>query len=592
MISSDATRDDKFKTSTADPRFDVDAPRTNPLVASSPASVTRMNSGVSIAWEDDGPPETHNADDVFEVAATRARKETLRFPRSARAHANLGIALAKSGKFDDAIEELREALLIDPNHFVAGITLGRILAESGRIGEAKEIYQQLHQLSPSSESVLLSLAYVALREGQFSLAEGYVEESLKANRKRPYSHFLLGITRLERGNAQGAIAALREATRLDVRTGALHHALGVAYAVTGDNVRAERSFRAALAMNPDVIGSVHALCEVLLAQKKPTEVVDLLKPRIENRGAFETRELLARAYIELGRYANARGQLMHVLASEGARLSGSERARLLNNVAVTLLYDGESRAAEAELVKALGIEPDGAEFVYVNLGRLYIGTDRFEDAIDVLKRGRDAHPENQSIRLVLSSAYARTGSFDAAIRELQPFWEGGQAETGTYSMLGWLYEWMDDHATALVVLSEAYRRYPKDPAVVNNLAYSHLMLGNVEEARAVLDSLPKGIQPHVEMVATRGLLHLASGDEAGGLRLYEKAEKTARESGNSDLAKRVRQKLHLELARLAIRQSDLSKAQSEIRKGMLLKPAVYPLDRQFQHLLSELSGAK
>src|ERR1035438_10003754 len=234
------------------------------------------------------------------------------------------------------------------------------------------------------------------------------------------------------------------------------------------------------------------------------------------------------------------------------------------------------------------------------LGWLYEWTDdhatalvvRLQEAIAVLKRGRAAHRENQSIRVALSSAYARTGLFEAAIRELQPFWEAGQAETGTYSMLGWLYEWTDDHATALVVLSEAYRRSPKDPGVVNNLAYSHLMLGHVEEARAILDSLPKGIEPHVEMIATRGLLHLADGDEAGGVRLYEKAEKMARESGRSDLAKRVRQKLHLELARLAIRQSDWSKAQREIRRGMLLKPAVYPFDRQLQHLLAELSGTR
>ena len=592
MIISDATHEDKFKTSTADPRFDVSSPKTNPLVASAPASVTQMNTGVSIAWERDRPPEPRTAESVFDMAASRTRKDTLRFPRSARAHANLGIALGKSGKIAEAIEELREALSIDPNHFVAGVTLGRVLVECGRIEEAKRIYQQLQQQFPCSESVLLSLAYVALRERQFGVAEAYLEESLKANRKLPYPHFLLGITRLERGNVQGAIAALREATRLDVRTGVLHHALGVAYAIAGDKARAEQSFRAALALNPEAAGSVLALAEMLLAQNKAAEVVDLLKPRIENRDAPETRELLARAYNAQKRYGAARGQLMHLLASEANRLSGHERARLLNNVAASFMYEGDSRAAEVEFVKALGIEPDGADFVYENLGRLYTGSGRIEEAIALLKRGSHVHRQNQRIRVLLSNAYARTGSFDVAIREIRPFWAAGQAEAGTYSMLGWLYTWTDDYQTALVVLSEAYRRYPKDPSVINNLAYTHLMLRNVQEARVVLDSLPKGIQPHVEMIATRGLLHLASGDEAGGVRLYESAEKMARESGGSDLAKRVRQKLHLELARRAIRQGDLSKAQAEIRKGLSSRPAVYPLDRQLQQLSSELSSAE
>ena len=114
MIISDATPDDKLKASPAEPRFDVSAPRTNPLIASSPVSVTQMNTGISIEWEGDGPPEVRGDDNVFEAAATRARKETIRFPRSARAHANLGIALAKVGRFDDAIIELREAISIDP----------------------------------------------------------------------------------------------------------------------------------------------------------------------------------------------------------------------------------------------------------------------------------------------------------------------------------------------------------------------------------------------------------------------------------------------------------------------------------------------
>jgi len=592
MFVNDATSDDKFKTSSPDAHFDVDAPKINPLGASALASVTRADTGVSVAWEDEGPGEPGNAEDVFEMAAGRARKESFRFPRSARAHANLGIALAKLGKIDDAIDELQEALSIDPNHLVAGLTVGRILVERGQTDEAKAVYQQLDERFPGNESILLSLAYIALRERQLDVAEEYLEESLKANKKLPYSHFLLGITRLQRGNVPGAIAALRESTRLDVRTGALHHALGVAYAIAGDNARAERSFRVALSLNPEAVGSVIGLCEVMLAQNKAEDVVDLLKPQIEIRDLPETRELLARAYTALNKHANARSQLVHVLTHAGERLSGREQARLLNNIAVNLLSENNSRAAETELLRALAIGAADAEFVYENLGRLYIGAERFDDAISVLKRGCEAYPDHQKIRVLLSSAYARTDQFEAAIDELQPFWQAGQAEADTYSMLGWLFEWIDRPRKALMVMLEAYQRFPQDRSVINNLAYTHLMQGQVAEARAVLDSLPKGIEPHVEMVATRGLLHLASGDEAGGIGLYEKAERMARESGKKDQAKQVRQKLHLELARVALRKGDFSKARGEIRRGLSRSPKVYPYDRQLQHLLAELPSVK
>jgi Flp pilus assembly protein TadD len=551
-----------------------------------------MNTGISIEWEGDAPAEAHNGENIFEIAAHRVRKETLRFPQSARAHATLGIALAKLGEFDDAIAELREALVIDPDHLVAGLTLGRVLGEQGRMAEAKEIYQQLQERLPRNESVLLSLAYIALREGQLDNAERYLQESLKTNKKLPHSHFLLGLTRLERRNTHGAIAALREATRLDVRNAALHHALGVAYAVAGDNVRSERSFRTALTLSPDATGSVHALCEALLAQGRAEEVVEQLKPRVEDQDTPETRDLLGRAYIQLKRYANARNHLKHVLAKNGERLSTREHARFLNNIAGTFRAEGDLRAAETELLRALAIEPEAPEFVYENLGRLYIDSERFEDAIDVLRRGSEAYRDNQAIRLVLSGAYAHIGQFDAAVGELRPFWEAGKGGADTYTTLGWLYELMDDHRTALAVSSEAYQRYPKDAKVINNLAYTLLMLGNVDEARTVLKSLPRRIQPHAEMVATEGLLHLACGDEAGGVFLYEKAERMAREVAQRELAKRIRQKLHLELARVAARQGNFSRAQSEIRKGMLVRPAAFSFDRQLQQLSSELANVE
>jgi cytochrome c-type biogenesis protein CcmH/NrfG len=182
-----------------------------------------------------------------------------------------------------------------------------------------------------------------------SEAERYVEEVLRTNKRRAFPNFVLGITRLVQGNPQGAIAALREATRLEVRTAVFHHALGAAYAVSSDSARAERSFRAALALSPDSIESWRALCAVLIAENRADEVLEILGDRVQSRSDdIESRELLAQTYLQLEKYASARTQLTHVLSVFGDRLSPSQRSRFHTNIATTFLLQKVLPSAERE----------------------------------------------------------------------------------------------------------------------------------------------------------------------------------------------------------------------------------------------------
>jgi tetratricopeptide (TPR) repeat protein len=217
---------------------------------------------------------------------------------------------------------------------------------------------------------------------------------------------------------------------------------------------------------------------------------------------------------------------------------------------------------------------------------MYVNSDRFENAISSLRNAKSLFPKRQNVRRLLSTAYAGLKLFDVAISELRSFWKDGTAEADTYSMLGSLFDWIGDETNALAVMSEAYKRFPHNLLVVNNLAYVHLVIGEVNEARTVLASLPRHSQATVELVATRGLLHLLEGDRKGGVRLYGKAEEMARESGRRELATRVRQRMYLESARLAAKNGDLTNALSEAKRGLKLKPNRYSCQPQLEELIA------
>jgi Flp pilus assembly protein TadD len=84
-------------------------------------------------------------------------------PGSARARANLGAALHRAGRSDEAIAQLLEAEKLEPGNALTRLMLGNLLAEAGRGREAAGEYRQALRLDPSLD---------AARRGLESLGPG------------------------------------------------------------------------------------------------------------------------------------------------------------------------------------------------------------------------------------------------------------------------------------------------------------------------------------------------------------------------------------------------------------------------------------
>ena len=82
--------------------------------------------------------------------AIKHYQEALRIkPDYAEAHNNLGIALDKKGRIDDAISHYQEALRIEPDNAEAHNNLGIDLARKGNIDAAVEHFQKALQINPN-----------------------------------------------------------------------------------------------------------------------------------------------------------------------------------------------------------------------------------------------------------------------------------------------------------------------------------------------------------------------------------------------------------------------------------------------------------
>ena len=554
----------------------------------SPLQVKTSDGSVLLTWDDASSQvgTVPLANRILDGFVATAEKALARFPNNAPEHRNLGIAFLKRGNLNKAIESLERALAIDPSNELATTTLAEALLKNGHAADAEHLLLQLSERRRNDERVCLALANIAILQNEYEKARERVRAALVTHKDSARLHFMLGIVELNSGNIQKAVSALRKAAHLGVRNPMYHHTLGIAYALHKDYEKAEKALNAALSLSPLSLKTLRALGQVLIDKGEPYKAFRLLASRGDSND-IETRQLLARAYDESGRHNMAQSIVKGILQEQGTTLPIDRKVSLLNALAVSLMSDGKPEEAEISLRQAINIGPDVSSVPYENLGRLYIDyLEQPESAIGPLQRARNLFPRSQVTRVILAIALVSCGDDDAALNELLPFWRQGTAEEWTYACLGWLYEHLGNYSMSISILADGHSRFPRVLGIINNLAYTYLMSGDVESAKTVLSRVPRGAKRHLHLVATFGLLRLWEGDEKKGRELYEQAETMAAAEGHKNTAKRARQKKHLELARMFIRSGNRAQAARELRKGLAMRD--FPLS--FRKDLEQLSN--
>jgi tetratricopeptide (TPR) repeat protein len=557
-----------------EPEFEVRAPHSAPGLIVSPLHVRTSDGQVLLNWsgQTSQTDRVISTDRILNGFVATAEKAIARFPNNAHAYVSLGVALLKLGEVDRAINALDRALELQPNDELALLTLGDGLFLRGDFDKAEGVFSRC-LLGRSPERAALGLAASAARRGDFEKARDSLLSALADFPRSSDLNFMLGLVELRRGDLNNAIRAIRLATKLAVRNPIYRQSLAVAYALKRDYQRAENAFRAALALSPNSIDTIQGLAQVLADKGNMERVIELLAPVVEaNATNVQARQLLAHAYVEHGRYSLGRAHLKHILQENRTALKLEQHVNLVNALAVAFLRGDQTEEAELAFKRATEIGPKVSSVPYENLGRLNLYyLDRPDEAIRVLNVSKQHFPKAQTTRVLLASALVASEEVSSALGEVEPFWSDGSAEESTFVCLGWLYQQVDPWK-AIVVLSDGLKRFPGSPHLLNNLAYTYLMDGNVEAAEQALARVPKRAQRQLELIATEGLLKLWQGHENQGRKLYEEAEAMAVAAGRSrEFVSKVKQKKYLELARFFLRKGEQTRARVEIEHGLKQK---------------------
>jgi tetratricopeptide (TPR) repeat protein len=493
------------------PKFRLDPPKT-PYIVQMPISI-ELGQGINAEWLISEPEgrASRKSNVILDEVISRIAREVARYPQSVRAKVNLATALLNAGRTDESLDQLRNALRLEPLNYAVQLTMARVLIVHGQLAEAEEMYHRINDASGSSQDPipLMGLAYIAIQRKDFDRAVELLKRLTGFGSTSTMARYHLATIFMDQDRYREAIGNLREAIRNDVRTPALYEALGVAYASMGNWHRSLRAFNTALTLGPGTAETIRALCLILFQQGQHEHAVPLLESLTSRcPGDSKAREMLAESFFRSKKYGAARGQLQ--LAIDFLKREHTEKsslgASIANNLGVCCAFLDDPSKAKQWYEYSNELDDDKLAAPYNNLARVYLREGLRGRALELTERSIKLFPKDEDTRLVHTASLVENGRVEEAIEALRREIDEGHPTSRFFASLGVLLaDQKRDTAKAKEILLKGHQLYPADPAIGNNLAYVCLMREEVVEARRILESFQvEKIEPasRVAMTAT------------------------------------------------------------------------------------------
>jgi len=296
---------------------------------------------------------TVRRNDVYKTVVGLASDTVSKRPDNARAHNDLGFALAALGKMPEALQNYDRALQLKPGLSVANYNKACILLKMGQVSAAIEHFDQALRASPSYAKAFKGKGDAMVQMGRASAAIPLYEEALKLRPHDAGALRGLGIALLAEGKFAEAIRSLNAALAVDSEDGEAHDALGHAFWETGQVEMAVSHFAAAARLQPDSVPAHYSYARALARAGKTADAID------EYRKVVSQKPDDGQAYYNLGNaYAQSGELLQAVAAYEAALKFRPAYPEALNNCGSILRRLGRIAEAREHYRLALQYRPD------------------------------------------------------------------------------------------------------------------------------------------------------------------------------------------------------------------------------------------
>jgi tetratricopeptide (TPR) repeat protein len=189
------------------------------------------------------------------------------------ARISLGNARQQAGQINEAMEQYREVLRLDPNQEHANLDLGVALAMTGQLEEATNCFARALRNRPDWSGTHLNLGLALFELGDFSGALTHYAEAVRLDSNAVVAFTSLAGDLSARGKSDEAVRYYLEALRFNPADAEAHYHLGLEWLQHGRMDEAMASLREAVRLEPDLADAHFQLATALVNRRAISEAI-------------------------------------------------------------------------------------------------------------------------------------------------------------------------------------------------------------------------------------------------------------------------------------------------------------------------------
>jgi Flp pilus assembly protein TadD len=223
-------------------------------------------------------------------------------PTNLEARYNLALASMHVGRFDDALREYEEILRLKPDFAAGHNNYGAALLKTGRTDNAAAEFRRALQLDPNLAIAHLNLGEILLQSDRVAEATTELETAARLDPTSAEARFNLGNALAAQDRFRDAIAHYELAIQLQPRNAEFHVNAGNALLQLDQVDAAAKEYKTALQFDPASADAHNNLGLILLHTHKISDAITHFEKALQSRPAFpaaqqnltEARRLLSR----------------------------------------------------------------------------------------------------------------------------------------------------------------------------------------------------------------------------------------------------------------------------------------------------------
>ncbi len=463
----------------------------------------------------------------------------------ARAYAHYLTALyeERRGNADEALEEMSQAAMLDPEAPAPTLRLIRAYLQRQDYQNALKFTEHMSRLTPDNAKLWILLGEIYHQLHQDNDAAGAFSKAIELDPENVQNYGALAKLLEDMNDLVATVEIYERLVTLDPDSVLFHFELGVNLARMNDLPAARAALERAVEVKPDFVRARLVLALVCLDENRLDEAVAHLRRYLIRRpGDPDALEQLAYGLTRLGKYEEAieilRGivegagaeaehhlALMYVLLRSGQpreaeRYMPAEDAPFLTSFlravarrdrgepVIPLLetldqiegsLDGDCDLYLAELLRHLGREECAAYFLQVLddfsatgvrsrtllalRARILMVLERYAEAQDILSGVLNEFGADKDLHYSLAVTCEELDDFDGTERHLKAYLESAPNDAEVLNFLGYLYA---EHGVKIneaeTLVRRALEQEPESPYYLDSLGWVFYRQGKAQEA--------------------------------------------------------------------------------------------------------------